>query len=107
VVTRPTSKCPCKVLAHYPAPIQVTWIGHPTTTGDDRSEQRFLISTLLFLMSTHFMQYLLLAGVRCDSRLERTGSTHVSSGLDCMHYRFVDSVTDPSDTMQWHSEELW
>ena len=50
MVTRPKSKCPCEVLAHYPAPIQVTWIGHPTTTGD-RCEQRFLISTLLFLMS--------------------------------------------------------
>jgi len=60
MVMRPASKHPSQVLAHYPAPVQVTWIGYPNTTA-----------------------------------------------VDCIHYRLVDSITDPPDTQQWHCEELW
>ena len=59
-VLRPANKSPCQVLAHYPAPVQVTWIGYPNTTG-----------------------------------------------VDCIHYRFVDEISDPPDANQWHSEHLW
>ena len=31
-------------------------------------------------------------------------ATH--AGVDCIHYRLVDAVTDPPDTQQWHCEEL-
>lgn len=30
-----------------------------------------------------------------------------SSGVDCIHYRLVDAISDPVDTQQWHSEKLW
>ena len=59
-VVRPFNRSPCHVLAHYAAPVQVSWIGYCNTTG-----------------------------------------------LDCIHYRFVDAVTDHPNTKQWHSERLW
>jgi protein O-GlcNAc transferase len=30
-----------------------------------------------------------------------------TTGVDCIHYRLVDAVTDPVHTQQWHSEILW
>lgn len=60
MVMKNVAKSPMMTLAYYPAPIQVSWIGYPNTTG-----------------------------------------------LDCIHYRLVDAISDPEDARQWYSEELW
>ena len=108
----PRNKSPSTVLAHYPAPIQVTWIGYPNTSGFFsccRLPRVPPIDTSALPHSRpHVDTPLRLHTDYCGFPVNSVVLPYlpVHTGVDCIHYRLVDAITDPPDTQQWHCEEL-
>ena len=109
------------VLVLRPAPLQLTWLGYPNTTGKSVAAgtiDNVLFAALLFLCQFAKMHecprdlcswvYLLMI-VWCGVALavpDKTGVCAVGLPKCAVDYRVTDSFADPPTSTQRHSEQL-